>query len=261
MFDQAERDRLLREDRQLAESLARGVRQVPPMSESLKEETKRRRDLLLKRYFESLPRMPLSRCPWCLEPLVRTFDPWGLQGFWWQLGAHGTEPEPCPHFRLLLGAVNLNGLPPSAGGEVAPGPEVPYVIPRILAMPTMIAVIAAQSLENGYTAFPIAYFSEVAPPQGSLTAEWNREDYVYEEAPGRRVWTVRRDPWDFGLGPWVDSGKVCWIAPSDERLALVGPPVPFPYADLSGRRERLVISGSTLTTLPPPAGEEIDPFE
>src|SRR5688500_4242878 len=63
-------------------------------------------------YFQRLPRIPISRCPLCDKPLVRTFDRFGLDGLWWRSDASPQEAPTCPHFCFLKGAVNLNGRRP-----------------------------------------------------------------------------------------------------------------------------------------------------
>jgi hypothetical protein len=56
--------------------------------------------------------------------------------------------ETCPHFCVLGGAVNYQGLPPLGGNqEVIPGPEIPFVYPRLLALPGVVAVISSLPME------------------------------------------------------------------------------------------------------------------
>src|SRR5262249_27289302 len=161
---------------------------------------------LLQDYHDRLPRVPLSRCPFCGELLLRPFDAWGLDGLGWQPGESKTTPLPptCPHFGVLTGAVSLTGLPPhSRPYDAYPAPEVPHVIPRILHLPTVVVVVASVPMADGYTAYPIAYFAEVPPPPGSYTQSWTKSEYNYVDATGQTVWTVKTDSWDFDLLPWV----------------------------------------------------------
>jgi hypothetical protein len=72
---------------------------------------------------------------------------------------------------VLRGAVNFNNLRPVAGRiEVWPGPEVPYVIPRLLEMPGMLAVISHIGMDTGYTVYPIAYSAESRRKSLGVTA-------------------------------------------------------------------------------------------
>ncbi len=72
---------------------------------------------LIDKYWDWVPAVNLSRCPFCEKDLLRLFDPVDLQGFWWMDRTQRDHPEPvaCQHFCLLLGAVNLNGLPLRGG--------------------------------------------------------------------------------------------------------------------------------------------------
>ena len=261
------RDALLHAYDEAVERLVKGVSGTPPIPLEEEKKLKAECEAPLQEYYDRLPRMTLSRCPYCKELLKHVFDPWGVDGLWWQESEATScdEPETCPHFAVLLGAVNLNGLEPKGGShgrEAHVGPEVPYVIPRVLDLPTMVAVISSLRMANGYTAYPIAYISDVAPPPGSLTQSWTRTTYSFRDAAGRHAWTVKTDPWDFELLRWVAKGKVRWIERSDPQFVLSEEGVTaFPYDNLLGRRERVIIEGNKLRTLPPPAGEEIDPFD
>lgn len=216
-------------------------------------------------YYGRLPRMTLSRCPFTGEPLVRAFDPWGIDGFWWQREKIRDTDEPAapPHFHLLQGAVSLNGLPPKGGRhEALVGPEVPFVIPRIMSRQGMVAVISSIAMDNGYTAYPVAYYSLTKPEPGCLTQGWREDSYSYVDSDGRGSWRIDAHPWDFELKGWVQSGRVKWINP-DDPLFLVneGSWEEFPYRDLPGDRQRQTIVEDKLYLSPPPNDEKFEPFE
>jgi hypothetical protein len=216
-------------------------------------------------YYEQLPRVPMSRCPICNEVLRLSFDPWGVDGFWWQekLPGDHAEPQPCPHFGLLQGAVNLNGQLPLGHPRVESfvGPAVPFVIPRVLQQRPVLAVISSIEMLNGYTAYPIVYYKGHDLPAGSFTQSWTRARYSFSDGRGGFPWRVDTDPWDFELTPWIERGKVVWIAPGDPDLQPRShQDGPCPYAGLPGARERQYISDGRLWTRPAPAGEEIAPF-
>lgn len=263
-LNRAERDRILSDYNEATAQLLAGAARNPPISMEEESALQRRRSDLRQEYFDRLPRVTLSRCPFCGQQLDRAFDPWGFDGFWWQSGKVKpyVEPEACPHFAVLTGAVNLNGLPPQGGAaEARPGPEVPYVIPRVLELPTMVAVISALEMRNGYTAYPIAYFAETMPPPGTLTQAWTKTQYDYRDEAGRWRWQIKTDPWDFDLLKWVERGKLKWIAPGDEDFMISQqPPAAFPYDQLTGRRAQLIIKDDRLTVIPPPQNEDVDPF-
>lgn len=222
-------------------------------------------EMYLEEYYRRLPRMTLSRCPFTGEPLVRAFDPWGMDGFWWQHDKLRIIDEPAaPNtFQLLQGAVSLNGFPPRGGkGEAVIGPDAPFVIPRIMSREGMVAVISSIAMENGYTAYPIVYYSETKPEPGSLTQGWREQTYSYVDSAGSNSWRIDAHPWDFRLGPWVQSRRVRWIDPGDPQLVVQsGYWSDFPYKDLSARRERQTLIEDRLLLSPPPNGEEFRPFE
>src|SRR5262245_33560632 len=94
-----------------------------------------------REYFQRLPRVAVSCCPIDGKTLYRTIDPYGFDGLWWRSDAAPAEPPSCPHFCLLRGAVNLYARPVRSGDFAAQvGPEAPYVIPRILEKPGVLAV-------------------------------------------------------------------------------------------------------------------------
>jgi hypothetical protein len=260
-----ERDALLQKYDALNERLVAGTRQRSRLPEEelgqLRGEYRRARG----KYYARLPRVGLSRCPFCASLLMRSFDPWGLDGLWWQQheGGPAVEPQSCPHFRVLTGALHLNGLPPMGGRKPSwPGPEVPYVIDRILNMVSMVAVIAAVPLANGYVAFPMAYFSERAPEPGSLTQSWTRPSYGYVDAAGRSRWVVRTDRWNFDMRAWAERGKLRWIDPVDPGFHISRvPPAACPFLDIPGLREQLVIEGDQVSTRPAPDEESVEHFD
>lgn len=198
---------------------------------------------LEERYLKALPRVVMSRCPFCRQPLYRTFDPYGLDGPWWRGDASPEEPEPCPHFLLLDGALDLAGRPPRAGPfEVRPGPEVPFVIPPLLAKSGVKAVIARVAMENGYVAYPIAYFGERRLPPQELAATWVRSLYVYETQLGETLWRASDEEPDFELGPWLATGKLWWATEEGAAMRLLEGG-DCPYASRPGERRRQVLEG------------------
>src|SRR5262245_54282021 len=119
-----------------------------------------RAEKLESEYWRRLPRTAMACCPHCGSTFVSPFDPFDLVGLWWR-GDEDDTPPPvaCPHFVLRRGAVHFHGKPARAGRSVRTGPEVPYLLPRLLTMPGMVAVIGELAMDNGYTAYPILYFT------------------------------------------------------------------------------------------------------
>jgi len=219
-------------------------------------------------YFDDLPRLPMSACPFCGEPLVRSFDPWGVDGLWWGLDpiCEWDEPTPCDHFRVLLGAlrIDVGRLPADMLMESQPGPEVPFVVPRLVELPNMIAVVSELAMERGGPAYPIAYYSDQDIEPIKLHQEWRRNVHWFEEN-GESQWTYANDPWDFDLDPYVQADQLRWVLldagedPPVVRKASDGETCPF--IGLPGERQKQNISGGARSFLPLPDGSFPWPFE
>lgn len=193
-------------------------------------------------YFRRIPRLPMAPCPICARPLYHSFDPFGLEGFWWRSDAQPDEPTPCPHFCVLLGAVDLGSHDPRPDFDVHPGPGVPFVMPKLLAHEGMTAVISEIPMEDGARAYPVAYFAPRRPPVQTLTAPWARTNFVYTTQLGEHAWRAADAPkgpgdpiWDFDLAPWVAGGRLRWCDPGSERTRL-SESGKCPYLALPGTR-------------------------
>jgi hypothetical protein len=232
-------------------------------------EARLRDDYLLRvaEYFDGLPRVVMSACPYCGAELRRSFDPWGVDGLWW--GVYPIyayeEPPACEHFRVLLGALALNSdVVPEVLMEVQPGPEVPFVVPRLLDIEGMVAVVGRLPLETGAVAYPIAYFSRDPVPPIALHQPWRRTMLWFKDERGQGGWTSKNDVWDFELQPHVDSGKLRWV----DLAAADGPPEvqrgrpgrPCPFVGLPGERFPQRIDEGEREFLDAPSGGPIDPF-
>jgi hypothetical protein len=215
-----------------------------------------------REYFARLPLVTMSCCPFDGRPLIRTFDPYGCDGLWWRSDAQPAEVPSCPHFCVLLGAVHCAGNAPEAGDfEVHPGPQVPYVVPRLLAYPTMVAVISHIQMANGYRAYPVAYFAAQRPPPQELTAGWARTNYVYTTQLSQDGWRIPNDPWDFDLLPWLRQGKIRWCPVGSENSVLsTALPETCPYLELPGERQRMVLYRSRAWRMGLPTGEPLWPI-
>jgi hypothetical protein len=198
-------------------------------------------------YFRRIPRLPMGACPHCGKPLYRSFDPFGLDGFWWRSDAQPEEPTPCPHFCVLLGAVNLGEHKPQPDFDVHPGPGAPFLVPRLMAHAGMTAVVSEIPMEHGVMAYPVAYFAPRRPPVQELTAGWARTNFVYTTQLGEHFWRAAEFPrkpddgtWDFALQPWVEKGQLRWCARGSDRTSLATGGA-CPFLDLPGVRAPQVI--------------------
>ncbi|MEZ6233123.1 MAG: hypothetical protein R3B68_02930 [Phycisphaerales bacterium] len=217
----------------------------------------------LDEYYLRLPVVSMGVCPFTSKPLHRSFDPFGLDGPWWQTDALRPAPPPPYTFCVLRGAVHFQGRPPKGHRfmERHTGPEVPYVIPRLLDLPSMTAVIGELPLAPGYRVFTIAYFADPRPPARDLTSDWLESTYSIRPLLEEAESIIPCDPWDFELAPWIRRGKVRWCAAGsgNESLAPAGKPGECPYLDLPGRRENLVVQGDNFWNRGLPSGQEVTP--
>jgi hypothetical protein len=220
-------------------------------------------DQLNAAYNEGLPRVVMSCCPICGRSLVRTFDPMGFDGLWWRSDYPTEEVPSCPHFCVLSGAVTYQGLPPRAGSqEVSPGPEVPFVYPRLLGLPGVVAVISALPMENGYLAYSIGYFADKRPPGEQLVAGWRGKVHYWKDQLGGSGWRIENDQWDFDLRPWLEQGKIRWTAPGSDRTKLADEPWDrCPYSDLPGQHKAVVVYDERHHYENPPDGSYVSPYE
>jgi hypothetical protein len=201
-------------------------------------------------YFRGLPRLVMAPCPLCEKPLYRSFDALGVDGLWWRSDATPEEPQPCPHFCVLLGAVSLGEHRPRPAFDVRPGPGAPFVMPRLLGLPGMVAVVSAIPMVDDAIAYPVAYFAPRRPPVQSLTASWARTNFVYTTQLGEHAWRRADEPagapgddiWDFDLERWLESDQLRWCDPRGDRTSLSGAPASaFPFVGLPGSRAPQVI--------------------
>ena len=166
---------------------------------------------LVQKYWNWIKPVRLSCCPICHQDYFHSFDPVDFQGFWWMERTQRPfkEPSSCAHFRLLSGAVDRRGksfVQPLF--EVFPGPEKPFVIPRILKMPGMAAVITKINMTCGFIAYPIVYFSEYPPKPGTLTQSWAQKEYRFITENSEEKWKIVEDMYDYDLKPWIKKNKL-----------------------------------------------------
>lgn len=221
---------------------------------------KERQLTLEAEYADRLPRVIMGACPFTGDPLKRALDPWGMEGPWWwaEAGVEIDEPAPPAAFQMLSGAADLHGRAVTEVRElVLPGPPVPYVIPRVLELPGMVAVIAALDLPNGDRLYPISYWCEEPVDPKDLHTPWLRATYWLPDGG----WMACNAKWDFELAPWIQNGRLRWIAPGDEswtvRQGLQG----CPYVGLPGHQGPQVIEKGELANEPPPDGRPFNPYE
>jgi len=185
-------------------------------------------------YVEVLPRVSVARCPFTGEIARLAIDTYGIDGPWWNAATPLRAADARPSTLVCVaGALRLNGAAEVTAHAVEPGPGVPWVSPRLLALDGVQAVV--QSIEVGpHLGWTIAYFSEVpgVPP----LPEWG-------------MGTPAGESRDTDLAPWIERGRLAWIAPGDETLTLRRDLEGCPYVGLPGERGLQRIEGGAVRVL------------
>jgi hypothetical protein len=190
---------------------------------------------LEERYLETLPEPEISRSPHTGEVFRHSLDTGGLDGPWWRyenpLRPIGEElPETVVAF---TGAVKLNEPVEVFPFLCKPGPEAPFVIPRLLRAESVRAVVSQMPIGR-HVGYPIVYFAEDPPETLQRFNTWGADRYEtylgWDSVPEGSV------ELDYDLAPWVERGKLLWISPGDDRLVLQLGADRCPYFDLPGRR-------------------------
>jgi hypothetical protein len=194
---------------------------------------------LWSRYRELTPVLDLMRCPHSGEVLHYSIDTIDLDGLWWNYltPARRRVPVPPTYF-ALNGAVRLTAPPTPAPFLCKPGPEVPYVVPRILEHPALRAVLATLTV-GPHKAYAIGYFADPMPYRLPRANDWGTNDYWFRDAAGDELWNTLEEneaEFDFDLAPWITRKKLAWIAPGDGSLQLRTDTADCPYLHMTGRR-------------------------
>jgi len=186
-------------------------------------------------YAAALPEVALSRCPWTGTVVTRHMDTGNLDGPWWNLD-QPVRPDTSrlESFLVLTGAVKPSGPWPTPPFVVAPGPEVPFVVPGLLSMDGVRAVLSSVQI-GPHTGYAVCYFGTGLPDGLPLVNEWGTracrivgEDTRWAQRPPQDV-----DP-DFDLVPWLASGRLLWIQAADNDLVLRTGASSCPYVGLAG---------------------------
>ena len=224
---------------------------------------------LAQRYADEMPRLPLSRCPLTGAVQDHSFDPWGLDGLWWNY-ENPVRPmmERIPSCIGVTGAVALRTPVEDVPWLCRPGPGAPYVLPRLLDIDGVHAVIREVPVGR-HAGYAICYFAAALPAGVPLPNAWGTGG-GWDDSEGVPAWYSTyedADAREFSLSPWIARGKLFWIAPGDDTLTLLAEVAGCPFVGLPGERgeQRVAYGQVTRTDTPTPApqlaGEPIDGFE
>jgi hypothetical protein len=205
-----------------------------------------------RRYRELLPDVTVARCPYSGDLVRWPIDIGGLDGpFWDYVSSVRRPPSSLPRAWLAMtGAMRLASPVEHPPFAVVPGPDVPFVVPRILDGPDVRAVIAEVPVGQ-HTGWAITYFGP--RPEGvPLVNLWGRNTYPVVEEGVNRGWDQNRprvSQYDFDLTEWLRSGKLLWMEPGDESATLREGPAGCPYVDLPGERKITLIRNGAIQHL------------
>lgn len=206
------------------------------------EEVNQEMEGLAETYLNQLPNVNVSRCPFTGEILALVMDVDGIDGLWWN-NESPKRPEvilPKTYF-AMDGALKLEAPLEVVPFIVTPGPDIPFVIPRLLAFDQVKAVLSTVKI-GAHTGYSIIYYANPMLEGEKRVNDWGTDRYWEETdafsgmiTPGQWVRvTPQIEDYDFDLAPYIRRGKLLWIEPFDETLLLKSVVSGCPYLELEG---------------------------
>lgn len=203
-------------------------------------------------YVNGLPKLAVSRDPHTGNAISMRIDTFGLDGPWWDRAgpARGRFDRPWT-LTAMTGAMRLGAPLEHTAHVVMPGPDRPFVVPRLLQESGRAVV--SQLAVGPHTAWLVLYFHLDPWNLGPRYNDWGDIWHHFVDANGevQRVHVDERDePIDLDLGRWIDVGRVLWIEPGDESLALREGRDGCPFLDLAGHGRTQVVQEGQVVTMP-----------
>lgn len=185
-------------------------------------------------YLAALPRVDVARCPFTGATATIAIDTYGLDGPWWNYFAALRPMETRPATLVAFtGALRLAATVERTRNLVKPGPGVPYLLPRLLAVEGVRAVIRAVAVGD-HLGWVVSYFAEHFPADAPRANDWGTDHY-----PAGDGWDAVPDHGevrDFDLAPWIERGRLAWIAPGNATLTPRTTVQGCPFLGLPGER-------------------------
>lgn len=201
---------------------------------------------LADEYRAGVPVVTVSRCPFCNKELNYRIDNLGIDGLWWDYD-RPERPQfiiDDPHFIGLTGAVKVSLPVNDVPILVMPGPDIPFVVPRIFQEMNATAVISQIPIGNNI-GYAVAYFaSPLPPPDIARVNEWGIDFYRYLNFEGKEVaGKAEMDlfQYDYDLPTWLMTSKLTWIEPNDSRLIVHKGFSICPFVNMTGKKEVQII--------------------
>jgi hypothetical protein len=193
---------------------------------------------LWDQYLAALPIVALSRSPLSGDLLEYAIDTAGVDGLWWNCSYPVRPFQPLPaDFVGLAGALRVGTPLESTPFEVRPGPEVPYVVPRLLALPGVCAVLSQIQI-GPHTGYAVCYFADHPEQVAKRVNTWGTDFYEVVDDQGALTWSCDGDSAeldrDDNLETWIEAGKLLWIQPGDTSMTLRSDTRACPFLALEG---------------------------
>lgn len=203
-------------------------------------------NVLRDEYRSQVPYRHVSRCPFTDLVVVYPIDDVGLDGLWWRY-VDPVRPamDLVPTVYAITGAVALVDPVEETPFLVKSGPGVPYVLPYLLEPAGTRAVVSSLPVGR-HTGYLTVYFSRGELDPVVTANEWAADRWALTPPQGD-PWPVHRPELDIeidtDLVPWIDDGRLSWIAPGDETLTLRGTVDDCPYLDVEGHGSGIRLLG------------------
>ncbi len=193
-------------------------------------------------YLHGLPSTALSRCPFTGMILSRFIDLYGINGLWWDYDdPQRVQEELMPTFFAMDGALKLDNHVEQVPFTCSVGPEIPFVLPRLLKHAEIKAVVSSFAV-GSHRLYIITYYSEPMLNRIRRVNDLGAYCYKYKDHNGWLQHDFYQDPAkDFALEDWIRGGKLLWIYPDDHTLTLRSYLTDCPYLGLSGSHKMLAI--------------------
>ena len=194
---------------------------------------------LMHRYRYGLPRLTIARDPTTGLLFEWAVDTFGLDGPFWDYH-HPLRPSvdlPTSVF-ALTGAMELAKPVPEFSHLAKVGPGAPFVVPRLFAHEQVVAVVREIRV-GGNRAWPVTYFADPPLLDHHRFNTWGTNGYEWRGPEGDRRWNDNVEDvesLDFELRPWIEAGRLKWIAPNDDDGELRETPRRCPYLAIDGVR-------------------------
>ncbi len=237
---------LLEEERNLDYEISLQGDDPDPEMEIKVQDMRDKLEELREQYRVKTPILPLSRCPHTGRLLYHSFDPYDLDGLWWNYESSIRPADRAPsRFLSLTGAMKL-GKVGKLPHIVKPGPGTPYVIPELLGQDGVKAVLSQIQIGT-HSGYVIAYFAE-DKTKGFTVDTWgaNHRAYVDHKDTFRYDEFMDDDiiSYDFYLEPWLSQEKLHWVAPEDLGFNLNMGVAGCPYLNLEGpQKNQIIVNG------------------